>query len=128
MDVLGQQLTEIERGGGAAWIGDVDAVDEHLGMIGIGAAQEHRSLAARAALLHHIQSGNLLQQIGQRSNLSGVDVFGSHNGDAARHFDRRRGNPGGGYHHRLQVADLAAVGPRRRQRYEQQRGAGRPQT
>ena len=42
-----QKLAEIEAALRAAGIADIDAVDQHLGLIGIGAAQEHGSHPAR---------------------------------------------------------------------------------
>ncbi len=44
LDVRGQQLAEIEARAGIARVAHVDAVDEHLGMIGIRAAHEDRGL------------------------------------------------------------------------------------
>src|SRR5579862_8262245 len=54
-NILRQELTEIERGIRAARITDIDAIDQHLDVIGIGPAYEHRSQTTRATRLHQIQ-------------------------------------------------------------------------
>src|ERR1700722_15039450 len=44
LNILGQELSEIECAARVAGIADIDAVDQHLGVIGIRATHEHRSL------------------------------------------------------------------------------------
>jgi hypothetical protein len=45
-NVPGQQLAEIERLVRIAGIGNVDAVDQDLDVVGVGPADEHRRLTA----------------------------------------------------------------------------------
>ena len=52
-------------------VADVDAVEENLGLVRIGAADENRSEAAGAAGLHHIEARYIEKRIGQRAFLLG---------------------------------------------------------
>jgi hypothetical protein len=58
LNVLGEKLTQVEGAAGIAGIADINSVDQHLGMIRIRAANEHRGLAAGPTGLHHVQSWN----------------------------------------------------------------------
>jgi hypothetical protein len=98
LDVGGEELAEVERAGGVARIAHIDAVDQYLGVVGIGAAHEHRGLAARSAALHHVEPGYLLQQVGQRLQLPRGNLLRGHHGDAARHLRFRRRYARGGHH------------------------------
>ena len=52
----GQNLAEIKPGVGRAGVVDLYAVDQNLGVAGVGAANEHRGQAARPAALHQAQT------------------------------------------------------------------------
>ncbi len=94
-DVAGQILADIRGIRGRGRIGDVDAVDDHLGVIGIGAAHEQRGLATQAAALFHEQAGHGFQGVGQTAFLAGIDIGGGHHRDAGTDLVRRRGQAGG---------------------------------
>ena len=57
-DIPSQQLTEVEGIVGVAGIADVDAVDQHLDVIRVRAAHEHRGLASGSAALHEVEAGD----------------------------------------------------------------------
>ena len=58
LNVRGQKMGEIERTGRIAGIADVDAIDQDLGVIGVGAAHKYRRLPAGTAGLNHVESGD----------------------------------------------------------------------
>ena len=111
VDVGGEELREIERAVGRARIADIDAVDEHLGMIGVGAAHEDRGHAARTAGLHDIQAGHVLQHLGQGALLLSLDLVAGDDRDAAAEliFGRRHARRAGD-------DDRGGDGDRRRRR------------
>ena len=92
-------LAEIEGAAGRGRIGDFDAVQQHLGVVGIGAAHEERGLAALAAGLHQVEARHVAQHIGQRALLARLDVGGVDHRDRARDLVDGRGDAGGGDHH-----------------------------
>ena len=82
-DVGGQQLAEIERAVGVAGIADVDAVDEHLDLVRVGAAHEDRGLAAGPAGLHDVEAGHVGEGIRHRAALLALDIRGGDDRDRA---------------------------------------------
>lgn len=102
-DVLGEQLPEVERSGGVTRVADVDAVHEHLGVIGVGAAYEYRGDPAGPAGLHHVQARDVLENIRKRALLPRLDVRGADERDAARDLKLRGGNTRRGEHDGLQL-------------------------
>src|SRR5579862_6148433 len=54
LNIAGQQLAEVELLIVAARIGDVDTVDQHLDMIGVGATNVHFGQGSRTASLSDI--------------------------------------------------------------------------
>ena len=72
----GQQLAEIERAIGVAGIADVNAIDEHLDLVCVGAAHEDRGLAAGPAGLHDVEAGYVGEGIRHRTTLLALDIGG----------------------------------------------------
>ena len=95
-DVGGVQFAEIKDIGGGGGIGDINSVQQYLGVVGIGAAGEDRGLAALPAGLHDIEARHIAQHIGQRDILMGFDVGGGDQGDRTGDLILRCGDASGG--------------------------------
>ena len=84
LDVRGQELAQIKHAGRVARVAYIDAIDEDLGVVRIGAPQEDRGEPARPAGLHDVQTGDGTQRIRHRASLFALDIGGGNDGHGAR--------------------------------------------
>jgi hypothetical protein len=100
LDICGKQMSEVEGSVRRAGIADIDAVDQHFGVIGVGAAHEDRGLPARPSGLDHVQPRNGVQRVGHAAVLLCLDVLIRDHGDRTgnlagwRHDTRRADDDG----------------------------------
>src|SRR5665213_455106 len=91
LDVAGEQVSEVECTIGDAWIANVNAVDQDLHMIGIGAADKHRGLSARPARLYNVESGHGAERLRHGAELTLFNILRGDERDRTSGFaDRRR--------------------------------------
>ena len=107
-DVAGKEFGNIRRAAGRGGIGDIDAVQQHLDVVGIGAAHEQRGLTARAAGLHDVEARHGAQHVWKRTILARFDLGGGDDGDAAGDLLHRGGDTGGDHHHVFVIQALGA--------------------
>jgi hypothetical protein len=83
LDVFRLQEREIERTRRTAGIVDGDAVEQHLGLVRIRAAQKDRGDGARPARLHDVEADHVSQHV-EHVGLAGLaDLFLGDDGHAA---------------------------------------------
>ena len=86
LDIAQREQREIEFTRGLRRIVDADAVDHHLRMVGIGAANIDVRGAADAAGLVHGEAGDGLQQLGDVFGARGFDLVAADHRDRAAHL------------------------------------------
>src|SRR5262245_58999482 len=93
-NVTGEHLSKIKRAVAAGGIAHLDAIDNELGMIRVGAAQEDRGLAAGTAGLHHVETRYCAERIRHRTKLLLLQLLPVDDSHSTRGFTRRRSNAG----------------------------------
>ena len=88
----GQQIGEVEGSGRRARVADVDAVDNDLGVVGVGPSDEYRSNAAGPSGLHDIEARHGRKDVRRGALLKVIEVLGGDEGDAAGDLARRGRN------------------------------------
>ncbi len=96
LDQLHRQV--LERGEASAGRADLDAVDQHQHMVGLGAAQEQRGVLAETAVVRQRHAGYLAQQLRHAARLAALDILAVDDAHRRQALGSGLGGTGGGHH------------------------------
>ncbi len=96
LDQLHRQI--LERGEAGAGRADLDAVDQHQHMVGLGAAQEQRGVLAETAVVRQRHAGYLAQQLRHAARLAALDILAVDDAHRRQALGSGLGGTGGGHH------------------------------
>ena len=113
LDVGCKKMRVVERAIRVADIADVDSVEEHFGVVGVGAAHEDRGLGAWSAGLYDVQAGDRVQDVRNGAVLLGLDILLGDDGERACQLTGRRHDSRRADHHRHRRAGRGSVAGRK---------------